>query len=282
MWLSLSANTEATLTDFVVEAPPATLDLGPLGICLAKVQLYQTFGTPIDWDDKLSQTEKPLATYQIGNNLVKGSLLQFAVTAEASCNLRFRSGTGGNWGSEVEDAGAHIRGWWPKSEITLPFQATIDANPDLVPRYAYVGVCEKDGPEVSQAGFAAQDRLGKANRGLYGANATYVLTATNSHNSQAGSVAVIAQIRQNTVPVTLESKYWGAGKIWVPGGYPSLGIPVLRYNDPPLHTSDDNQVHMGSFTVPPGPGATTVLIKIANGGAAALPFNLKAVSLEPA
>ena len=286
IWLSLSEDTEATVTDFVVETSAPTLDFGALGLCLAKVQLYQTFNAPVDLPDELSNAELPIASYSIGAGLVKGALLQFAVTADASCNLRFRTGSGGNWESEVADAGDHIRGWWPKSEITLPFPTTIDANPDLVPRYAYAGVCELNGPEVSEPGFAPQDDAidpyGKANKGLYGANASYVLTATNCHPSLAGTVAIYAQIRQNTLPLTLESKYWGAGKIWAPAGFSNLGIPVLRYYDPEHnHNSTDNQVPMGSVHVPSGGGTTTIVIKVANACAAALPFNLKAVTVPP-
>ncbi len=50
----------------------------------------------------------------------------------------------------------------------MPFQSpTIDANPEMASQFAYAGVCEQDGPEVSASGFRHQgiavDEFGKDN-----------------------------------------------------------------------------------------------------------------------
>lgn len=63
VWLSLDTDTTAQVTDYAEEVFPATSNFGAAGICLAKVQLFQSFGAPVTFGE-IDGSESPLRTFR--------------------------------------------------------------------------------------------------------------------------------------------------------------------------------------------------------------------------
>ena len=300
---SLSAVTTATVTQFLKQDAPNSPfnNIAAVGICLAKVQLYRSFGAAIA-KPSLSSTETTLWTSGgTANKNMCCALLEFNVTAAAACDLRLRitsdDGTSTSWSSPVASAEddsdtqvVHVRGWWPQSTITLPFHtATIDANPNEV-RQIYVGVNETENPtELSPEGFgwqgATTDPEGtpSGNDGLYGVNATYRFTATNSHPTTSHAIYARLIMRNNNTEAL--AKFWGAAWVSLPAdpARPKKGIPVIRSRSNPMPPPDFKQdwvkLDENAAALVPPLGSRVVEITVATGGGGALPVNLWVTNL---
>lgn len=278
VWIHLAlsvASGTATASSFVVE-DDASSNLLAMGVCLAKVQLYQTFD-PSPGGKNLSPTEISAWKLKATKGQTVGAVIQFSVTASEATDLRIRtiatpsSSLSGSWGDKPAGLGSpqQVRGWWPWSQIELPC-GTFDSNPGSAVANLRVGVCEADGPEEVQYAQQQSDTYGSVdgNEGLYGVNLFYNFTLVNS-GTQTSPVYVQAQCR-NT------AGYWGAAYIAAPSGYVTRGLAKIKPGTSEkqwalLSSGSDNS--QSPIYVQPIE-TVDLTIAVANGGAAALPFNL--------
>lgn len=304
--LSLSSDTaKATISDYRREVRPndSTSDLSVPGICLAKVHLYNSWDAPLPKLALVGTSEAPLwNSGSTDQNRLCAAVIEFSVTPSETCSLRVRTIAGGtpigegSWASTVcvpndpnDPLGKHlhIRGWYPRSAIHLPFgQTSLDTNPDS-PRSIHCGVCESVAPpELSALGFAWQgasiDPYGTpiGNNGLYGVDATYDFVATNSDpaNSHAAFISVICR---NNAGWQIGPKFWGAGWVSSPQGS-ELGIPVIRVildsnHNPQTWQWVEITPHLGIIV--PGNGSIPISVQIAPGGGSPLPVNIVASNI---
>ncbi|MGI8923114.1 MAG: hypothetical protein ACR2HJ_03580 [Fimbriimonadales bacterium] len=139
-----------------------------------------------------------------------------------------------------------------------------------------IGVCERDGPEEVKFSSASGGSSATVNRGLYGVDLFYRFTLINQ-GSNMGEVYAYSETRG--IPAGLG--YFGAAHIKEPLGFSQRG--VLPIKPPDLQTPGTELQWVGLSTtlqdqdtpILVAPGAhIPLLIGVANGGAATLPFNL--------
>ncbi|MGI8923669.1 MAG: hypothetical protein ACR2HJ_06445 [Fimbriimonadales bacterium] len=265
----------ASLTDVVAEtyANATENDLPAAGVCLAKVQLYQSF--PLFGNQfNVGNAETPIWSSSIDNLRLTAAIVQFAASSFVPQQLRLRIGIGGDWNSPVATMDGHVRGCWPQSEILLPWPESINVDPSLRPvQEKRCGICESDGPEVqSPSGF--YDRPSSIavpesdNPGTWGANGIYRLTAINRNLSLGGTVSILMEARD-----TLPFAYWGAAKISNPPEFADQGVLPIKFG------TLQSAVVLGSVPIAPD-SSRDIFVAVANGGAGTLPVNLKAVGME--
>lgn len=156
------------------------------GLCLSKVQLYQTFTLPFPPLPGLllGTTETPLWTSpSVPDGKLCGAIVQFLVSGTGVLRLRTTlnasSSPIGQWDQTPavpeDDPPPHVRGWWPYSEALMP-----GGTLDVViggGQTRSVAVCRSGGPEHVLPAFGWQgpifDEFGHPNIGCYGANLYY-------------------------------------------------------------------------------------------------------------
>lgn len=279
---SVVGGTAVTLDDYVAESNVGANQTS-IGICIAKIQLYQTFPAerqPIG----LSGSEVSVFSIDIPPGQTAGFILQFKVTSSAPTTLHLRTAFGsgqaipGNWADDPAAPDSHVRGWWPYSSAILPTgicQVVPQQAPEILHEYS---PCEASGAEHGPSAFAKQaaDLWGTANgdRGCYGANLFY---DTTLRNDTGQALPVYASLFCRNVP-----SYYGAVRIEQPSAYTPRGVPLLKYCEPSGTTcAHDNFVEL--TTGPQGQPAPVMVAAgtapnlrtaVANGGACSTPFNI--------
>jgi len=281
---STASNTGATVSNFRREVQTGT-NFASIGLCLSKVQLFQSFGSPIPVSGTLSQTERVLLSQSIAPGELVGALIEFSVTSFTATTLQLRtaanrsSSIAGSWNDPCADEDVivnppdkqfvHNRGWFTYSQFAMPC-GSFDVNSDLT------------GPEQGSSGFGPGAVLGpcageKGNKGCYRGNLYYEVTLTNSNSSksQQGFVALMAR--------NVGAAFFGASRIISPSGYPEKGVASLVFSDPNANPPDGN-INYAVLTVDaqgdplpisvPANGQVTVKVGVAIGGAATAPVQL--------
>lgn len=276
-----------------------------LGICIAKQQLYG--GLP--WIDPgpilITQYESTLWQATAPPGHLVGLLLEFEVSVSGS-PFRIRTCASRIGPGDFEDAvvpahnpnftvsssgvpqGVHIRGWWPKSRVTVPRPGVFDirlGGPG--PETHEAGIGEKGGPEVSGAGFARQqdvvDPYGsmyppywfngeyfpakpKHNDGPYGANLNYIAQAKNTgHEANNLYVSLVAR--------GTDAFFFGAARLIDPIQIPPYGVPPIRRPDGPEDYCSLVGSNAGASILIPGGTQIPVVVEIefAHAGSSTLP-----------
>jgi len=298
---STASNTGAIVSSFRKEVQTGS-NLAAIGFCLAKVQLFQSFGSPTPVTGTLSQTERLLWSQTIAPSELVGALIEFTVTSAQATTAQLRtaanssSSLAGGWSDPCADENVpwdyskdpapfqevHNRGWFTYSQFVMTC-GNFDVNSDLTgPLFKEVSLIMKDGPEQGSNGFGVEAVLGpckgeKGNKGCFGANLYYEVTLTNSNSSRAqqGFVALMAR--------NVGSAFFGAARIVAPTGYPEKGVASIVFSDPNADPPDgktnyavltvDAQGYPYPISVPAS-GQVTVRVAVAIGGAATAPVQL--------
>ncbi len=293
MYILVAASVDSgtcEIQDFVVR-DDATSDIGTMGTCLAKAQLFQDFPSPISKSD-ITTTEAIIWSKRASINQTVGVVMQFTLVSDAPrvVKLRVLANTSDSLQGSFADALAafdplkpHVHGTWDVSQANFPWSPPFDAvPPSPEPRVLRVGICKGGGPE-EDVWPAGGDNL--VNKGEYGANLFYDFTITNSNETGPSlPVYVYLESTSNTVP-----KYFGAANakvVWPDDSVTTFtprGVPVLEHVAGPGSTASDHFVRLTSTPGPPeaeapiylAPGVTAHLtVQIANAGGAALPANI--------
>jgi len=241
-WVHLGARLSdgnGTVSSFV-GADGHSTNFFSIGLCLAKIQLYQTFDDPLQ-SVSLSTSETSVWRHIVNPSNVLGALLQFTVTADTNCTLFLRtlvssstslSGSFDDPLTAVSGApGEHVRGFWDKSQITLPC-GSFDVAPNAQPASRRIGCCEKLGKE--ETAFPHNHPLATRNAGLFGVNLFYEFTLENS-GSQAHPCYVYVECRNTG------SAYFGALDVREPTDYEDRGLE---------HIGGTGNPHFAMLTTP--------------------------------
>jgi len=274
---SLTSGT-GTVSDIKVAALSGT-NLVALGQCLAQAQLNASFDS---FPSNISLGTTELSVWgggPIADGPVIGVLIEATVTVSAASTLRVRSywsaGTGiGAWSNAMDaSTDGHIRGVWQSCKAEIPC-SSLDATPNVYPDPPHIlkiSVCEDDGEEEQL--FAQPDNDSTENKGCYGVDLVYSIPITNSGN-QPYPVYLYAQGRG--LGETNIGSY-GAAKTSpnTTSGY--MTLPVLKYDaniqlDKMCGICVNSNGNPTTFDCPVG--GMILLVTIANGGGATLPFNL--------
>jgi hypothetical protein len=138
----------------IVQQKGAGTNLVTLGTCCAKAQLYNSYDS-YPGSCTLSGTETVFTSDSVSDGDTIRIVMEFDVSANSSCNLRFRKavwdGPGnvvpGSWSTAVETAVEHHpRGWWPFSKLVVPC-GTFDAISTTGTPYKQITCCMASGPE---------------------------------------------------------------------------------------------------------------------------------------
>lgn len=252
------------------------------GICLAKSQLFQTYdSTTPTWPQSVTLAEKVPWSRSVNNNGMVGLLCEFTFSCEHSVTLRLRTvAATGSYGSFSDSlpppwnpnrCGQHVRGSWPFSNIDIETGKSLDLNPDLTVGGAEDTVVAAAGGVDSALfpGTTDNPPTMTPNKGLYGVNATYKFSISNS-NTQQAACWTLALARNNG------GSSFGAGRVIEPSLLDAGGIPVLEYG-----IVNSSTIYFDDLVMLPGStGSTPLRISVATGGGAALPMNLRIVALR--
>lgn len=266
------------------------------GVCLSKVQLYQTFG-PAAVGPHIDANETILWKETANQHGLMQAVLQFTAQPSAPIDpskpvtLRIRflasptTALSGAWSDPVASLGdhPHVRNWHPYSSLVLS-GGTFDAFDGGQPGQLRIGVCQATGPEHGADGFQKQvgnaDPYGTAvNKGCYGANLEYDFVLTNS-GGQNYPVFVYVEAAPR------QPAWRGAIRIAEPGGYSARAVAgggILAGSEfvfARLSSNDDDTER--PILVPPG-SSVPLKIELANAGTASTPFNLtlSRLSIQP-
>lgn len=256
----------------------------PTGLCLAKVHLWSEWDAAVG-DLSLGQTE--VAIWQqtgVSNNQLVGAVMEFDVVLSGSATLRLRTTVAsgpdapGSWNqTPAFDPGAHVRGYWPFSRLTMAAGAFDAKALQGDPPIRIIQCVAAGGPELTAFAQTSGDNYGtiRGNRGCYGADLRYDFSVINT-GDQTYPMFAYAQGRNVG---SQGNGYFGPCSILSPGSYGKRGITKLRCDGASPQPGD--YVRLTTTD-----GANEVAAQIQNGaqltyrvgaavaGAAATPFNL--------
>lgn len=293
-------NRDQVVVDFTDPSVPGT--------CLADAQLNSTLAAvtgTVNLTDAGATVWSVAVPAATGHRKLVACVMEFDVSVGAGASIEFQtyfSFAGQNrptFALPVEDIddpdnlNGHVRGWWPRSAMRIQLAGpNYDVNPSLVvPLFQHTGVCEKPTQNVSPPELDATFGFSKLpgadhvkdtnNNGAYGVNLTYVGGFFNTNATLDGRGYVT--LRSRNIP----EKYWGCAHVsipalfWIPGKTRKIPWDLEVPNDanafnllelsgaPPPNMVDYVFVAKGTTTTP-----VPIEIRIANGGAAALPVGI--------
>ncbi len=265
------------------------------GLCIAKAQLFGTADSASALNSTIGTTEIQIFRYSLPSGTFKGGIIEFEVASGSATDLRLRflvSGStsiAGAWGDPLawpwqEKTGGtviHSRGWWPKSQITLPVTPNLEVSPTVgSSSREWTVYPSHTGPEMSSTGFAWQGSTAdphgtsQGNKGCWGANLAYELTLTNADTTKKWGALARIVARNN-----IGGPWYGAATIVTPTGYPNKGMENLQGGT--SYVQGKVAVDVSNTEVPiPVPknnGSQLLRLVMVNGGGCSLPVNVVVV-----
>ncbi|MGI8922580.1 MAG: hypothetical protein ACR2HJ_00835 [Fimbriimonadales bacterium] len=108
------------------------------------------------------------------------------------------------------------------------------------------------------------DPLDSANEGLYGVNLTYRFILVNNFTNSRDAWVFLRALNTG-------EPYFGAGSISSQGSYPDRGVPIIAHEVADSPNNFVHLTHVDPITVPQS-SSTPIYVRVANGGAATMPF----------